>query len=211
MKSYRQFCGVAKALDCVGERWTLLIVRDLLLGPRRYSDLQRGLPGITTNLLALRLKQMREAGLVDHRQLPAPAAVGIYELTEMGRELESAILALGKFGAQFMQEPSPQDRLDSRWAMLSLKRRYTGSLLNAKIEVRLDERDYALWIDTEHLRVIDGVHEEPDARVSGDFRAWFELLAGRSSLRQLLDSGRIQRSGSLRSLQQFIKAVGGVP
>jgi DNA-binding HxlR family transcriptional regulator len=104
-RSYEQYCAVAKALDVIGERWTLLILRDLVhLGPRRYTDLLEALPGIGTNLLAGRLRLLVEAGVVQRRRLPPPAATVVYELTEMGRGLEPAVIAIGRWGGQFMAE-----------------------------------------------------------------------------------------------------------
>src|SRR5688572_12731008 len=119
-RSYQQFCGLAKALDIVGERWTLLIVRELLLCPRRYTDLMSLLPGMTTNLLAKRLQEMQEVGLL------AKNEKGDYGLTEDGRELEPAIMALASWGARWMQGPAAGDTKNIGWAMLSLKRRFQG-------------------------------------------------------------------------------------
>src|SRR3712207_3261653 len=101
-RSYDQFCGLAKALDVLGERWTLLVVRELLLGPKRYSDLLEGLPGIGTNLLAARLKALEASGLVGRRRLPPPAASNVYELTERGRALEPAIFELIRWGLDLL-------------------------------------------------------------------------------------------------------------
>ena len=94
VKSYRQFCSVAKALDVVGDRWALLVVRELLLGPRRYTDLLEGLPGIGTNVLSIRLRELRAAGIVTRRRLPAPAPATVYELTDDGLELRTVLQAL---------------------------------------------------------------------------------------------------------------------
>lgn len=103
MKSYGQYCSVAKALDVVGDRWTLLIVRELLLqGPCRYRDLQRGLPGIATNLLATRLRDLEAAGIVSRAAAPPPAAASAFSLTERGRRLEGVLEALGLWGADYI-------------------------------------------------------------------------------------------------------------
>src|SRR3989304_2598093 len=99
-RSYRQYCGIARALDLVGERWALLVVRELVLGPKRFTDLQNGLPGIGTNILAARLRQLERGGVVRRRTLPPPAASAVYELTGYGRELEEIVLALGRRGGQ---------------------------------------------------------------------------------------------------------------
>jgi DNA-binding HxlR family transcriptional regulator len=106
-KSYDQYCPVAEALDVVGERWTLLIVRELLHGPQRFTDLRVGLPGIPPNLLTARLRELEEAGLIGRRELPAPAARTVYELTEEGRGLEPTIRALARWGMHRL--PPPDD------------------------------------------------------------------------------------------------------
>ena len=102
MKSYNQFCALAYALDVVGERWTLLIIRELLAGPRRFTDLIDGLPGVSTNLLTERLKSLEQRGLVRRRTLPPPAGSTVYELTCIGRGIEQAVLELGRWGSQFL-------------------------------------------------------------------------------------------------------------
>ncbi len=105
-RSYRQFCPVTMALDQVGGRWTLPIVRDLLVGPRRFTDLRRGLPGLAPNLLIDRLRELEAIGLVERAELPPPAARQVYRLTPRGRALEPVILELGRFGVDLMDRPS---------------------------------------------------------------------------------------------------------
>jgi len=110
-RTYGQHCGLARALDRVGERWTLLVVRELLVGPARYTDLRAALPGMATNLLADRLRALEAEGIVARRELPPPAASTVYELTEVGRDLEDAVHALIRWGGRWMAEPAPQDVL----------------------------------------------------------------------------------------------------
>src|SRR4051812_25476985 len=134
-RSYRQFCGLAKALDLVGERWTLLIVRDLLLGPRRYSELLRGLPGITTNLLAKRLQAMQAHGLVEPAAGGGAGAASAYRLTALGAGLEPAIHALGAWGWRRLRRPEPGDRASIDWLLVALRRRYVGGVsMTAELE-----------------------------------------------------------------------------
>lgn len=106
-RNYGQYCGVVTALELVGERWALLIVRDLLVGPRRYSDLKNGLPRIPTNILSTRLKELQEAGVI-HR-VPLARCGLVYDLTDYGRGLEDVVLALGRWGFQAMGDPAPDD------------------------------------------------------------------------------------------------------
>jgi DNA-binding HxlR family transcriptional regulator len=120
VKSYQQYCSIARALDVVGDRWVLLIVRELLaLGPSRYSDLKRGLPGIASNLLAERLKVMEAEGLLERQEAPPPIATTLYELTDRGRELQDVLLALGRWGSQRMRSgPSGADAVQPHWMAL---------------------------------------------------------------------------------------------
>src|SRR5919199_1965193 len=120
-RTYDQFCGVAHALDLVGERWALLVVRDLILGPKRFTDLRRGLPRIGTNVLAARLKELEQAGVVQRRVLPPPAASTVYELTDYGRELEGPLLALGRWGARSLGPRQDGQALRSEWFGVALK------------------------------------------------------------------------------------------
>jgi len=119
MRSYNQFCAVAKSLDVVGERWTLLIVRELLLrGPSRYTDLRNGLPGIATNLLADRLQELEKAGVVAREDAPPPIATTLFSLTNRGRELASVVRELGRWGLPLMGIQSPNDVFESHWLTL---------------------------------------------------------------------------------------------
>src|SRR5919205_2297687 len=141
-RSYDQFCGIARALDLVGERWALLVIRDLILGPKRFTDLRRGLEGIGTNVLAARLKELERGGIVQRRTLPPPAASAVYELTEYGRALEGPLLALGRWGAVSLGQRQPGQTLRSEWFGVALKaffRSEAAADLKAEIELRFDD------------------------------------------------------------------------
>jgi DNA-binding HxlR family transcriptional regulator len=120
MKSYQQYCSIARALDVVGDRWVLLIVRELLaLGPSRYSDLKRGLPGIASNLLAERLKIMESEGLVERYEAPPPVATSLYQLTARGQELQDVLRALARWGLERMQTGAEaDDAVQPQWTAL---------------------------------------------------------------------------------------------
>jgi DNA-binding HxlR family transcriptional regulator len=130
VKSYQQYCSVARALDVVGDRWVLLIVRELLaFGPSRYSDLKRGLPGIASNLLAERLKAMEADGLIERREAPAPIGTRVYQLTQRGRDLEDVLRALTRWGLPTMPSgPSEDDAVQPQWSAL-----LAGLTLTAKL------------------------------------------------------------------------------
>lgn len=115
---YSQFCPVARAVELLGERWTLLIGRELLIGPQRFSDLLRRLPGISSSVLADRLASLEERGLVARRELPPPAPAMLYELTESGRGLGPVLYELARFGLRFMDAPRPGDHSEPDWLRL---------------------------------------------------------------------------------------------
>src|SRR5437763_14966524 len=122
MRSYGQYCGLAKALDVVGDRWSLLIVRELLLRDAcRYTDLRNGLPGIATNLLATRLRELEQAGVVEREEAPPPVATTLFRLTERGRALRPALLALGLWGGPLLAEGQHGDEFRSYWIALPLE------------------------------------------------------------------------------------------
>ena len=142
-KSYHEYCGLARALDVLGERWTLLLVRNLLLGPQRYGELLLGLPGITTNLLAARLKTLLENEVVVRVDLPHGAEG--YALTKRGRSLEPSLLTLAEFGTRDMQGgPRANDHVAIQWGMVSMKRRYQGKG-RGTVQIHVDEQ--AFWLD----------------------------------------------------------------
>ncbi len=123
-RSYGQYCGLARALEIVGERWALLIVRDLLVGPRRFGQLQQGLPRIPSNILTTRLRELEEHGVVRRRVLPRPGGGVVYELTEWGRQLEPAVLSLGRWGALALGEPRPEEIVTTDGLIMALRTAY---------------------------------------------------------------------------------------
>src|SRR5215208_5285708 len=119
-RTYDQYCPVARALELVGERWTLLVARELLLGPRRFTDLMAGLPGISANVLASRLKDLDQKGMVARRTLPPPAASAVYELTDHAAGLVSVLAAMADWGMTMLGEPRPEDEVRGEWILLGL-------------------------------------------------------------------------------------------
>ena len=203
-RNYKQFCGLARALDHVGERWTLLIVRNLLLGPKRYTDLSEELPGITTNLLALRLREMESLGLVVKRKARAPVRATVYELGPMGRALEPAVMELARWGGRFMTEVG-DDTLNIGWALLSLKRRYRGGL-NLVVELDLGERAFELAFTPGYLAVTEARAVRPDLSVKGSLaaiRAWLFQRGDASALRA---GGELVVSGDEVGFQALLGA-----
>jgi len=143
MKRYGQQCSIARALDVVGERWSLLVVRELTLGPRRHRDLAAGLPGIPSNLLAARLKELQAAGVIVRRTLPPPASVPVYELTESGRALGGVLGELRTWGLAHGQEIAEGDTLQTAWVMAAAVDRATTLPEGLSGELRVDEEFYS--------------------------------------------------------------------
>lgn len=210
-RKYHQFCGVAKALDLVGERWTLLLVRDLLLGPRRYGDLLASCAGLTTNLLASRLAAMVERGLVEKVRLPPPAGTTVYQLTALGRELEPVVLALGRFGSRWLTAPEPDDVVNPRWAMVSLKRRFVPRPgLSGAIRLEIDEQAFEVRFDPSGIDVRDAIGPAGtvDATLAGPRAGWFPLFTRRAPLRAILDAGQLRQTGTGAVVEGFAEAAG---
>src|SRR5260370_31204980 len=141
-RSYDQYCAIARGLDVIGERWTLLLIRDLLLGPRRYSDLLTGMPGIGTNLLADRLRELEAAGLLERAVLPPPAGSTVYQLTEAGKNLEPVVISLGRWGSQFLGSPKKTDIMVPRAYFVAMRGVYNPQAaagLTQTYEVRITD------------------------------------------------------------------------
>lgn len=193
-RSYDQYCSAARALDVVGDRWTLLIVRELLAGPRRYTDLHADLPGVSTDVLASRLKDMERDGLTTRRRLPPPGAAYVYELTARGRELLPVLQALGEWGEGELGERRPTDAVRAHWFALPLLRALNGEGL---VEVRLDEGHFHLHVGAEDGPVYgDGpAPGEPDARLELDVDTCGAVSRGESTVTDAVRDGRITVTG----------------
>ncbi|OIV36371.1 transcriptional regulator, partial [Mangrovactinospora gilvigrisea] len=155
-RSYDQYCALSRALDVLGERWTLLIVRELLSGPRRYTDLHADLPGISTDVLAARLREAEADGLVARRRLTRPAAATVYELTERGRALLPVLGVLAEWGGPLLADRRETDAVRAHWSALPLLRRLLPVGMPGTVDVRLDEGTFHLVLDPEAPAYADG-------------------------------------------------------
>ncbi|MFF0016454.1 winged helix-turn-helix transcriptional regulator [Streptomyces sp. NPDC005374] len=193
-RSYDQYCSAARALDVVGDRWTLLIVRELLSGPRRYTDLHADLPGVSTDVLASRLKDMERDDLTTRRRLPPPGAAYVYELTPRGRELLPVLQALGTWGGPELGERRPTDAVRAHWFALPLLRSLEGEGL---VEVRLEEGDFHLHVGAQEGPAYgDGpAPGEPDARLVMDAETCGAVGRGELSLTDAVRGGRVEVTG----------------
>jgi DNA-binding HxlR family transcriptional regulator len=187
MRSYRQYCALAKALDVVGDRWTLLIVRELgLRGPCRYTDLQYGLPGIATNMLADRLREMEEGGIVRRESAPPPVATTLFQLTDRGEALAPMLVALGRWGAELMSDRADDDEFRSHWLRYPIERLLTDAAPHeppAVIELRTGDQPMLVEVGEGTVRAHPGTVEHPDVVVSGGPDVIVGLLTRRFDLR----------------------------
>jgi DNA-binding HxlR family transcriptional regulator len=182
MRSYGQYCSVAKALDVVGDRWTFLIVRELLLrGACRYTDLRGGLPGIATNMLADRLRELESAGLVRREEAPPPVATTLFHLTEAGLQLDPVLRAIGLWGVRYMTEPSEGDAFRGHWFTFPvsyfLRDRDPGGP-PASIELRAADDPVVVEVGGGTVRTRLGPAIAPDLVLAGDPQPIMGLLSG---------------------------------
>lgn len=170
-RTYGDPCGVARGLDVIGERWALLVVRDLLLGPKRFTDLRAGMPNLSPDVLSQRLRELERAGVVRRATLPPPAASQVYELTDWGRGLEPVLLGLGRWGSQAPFPPGDATlKVDS--LILALKTLYdpgrADGLAGSSFELRLGEQRFEARPNHGRLDVTRGAANNPDATIATD-------------------------------------------
>lgn len=211
-RSYSQYCGLAYALDIVGERWTLLIVRELIPGPRRFKDLVDGLPGISTNLLSERLKRLERQGLLSRRTLPPPAGSTVYELTPLGQALEKTLLELGKWGSQFVP-PSAEDAtlLHVGSYALTLKtffRPEQAQGVNETYELRIDNEVLQVQIKEGELQVQQGEALEADMILHADMPTYLGLLQRQMQPDEAISGRLIRIEGDPAALSRFLDLCG---
>ncbi|MBF4998453.1 transcriptional regulator [Nocardia sp. BSTN01] len=182
-RSYNQYCGLSRSLDLVGERWTLLVVRELMSGPKRYSDLADALDGIGTSLLANRIKQLHEDGLITREHLPPPAASQVYTLTPTGRELAAALVPLALWGMRHrLDEPRrPDENYRAEWSLVFLAALIDPADtvgVRVTVQFRLDDSAAALSIEDGAIRVTPGEVDHADTVVVTDLRTLAGLAYG---------------------------------
>jgi DNA-binding HxlR family transcriptional regulator len=204
-RSYGQYCTVARALDVVGERWTLLLVRELSTGPKRFKDLLGGLPGIGTNLLASRLKTLEGQGIVRRATLPPPAGSNVYELTELGGSLEPVIVALSRWGAKLLDFPREGEDLRAGWAavaMRSVLRLGSDGGRPGTYEFRIDGEAFHLRVgeEGEGVETRQGQAQDPDLVVTGEAETFLAVASGRLGMEEAMQSGSLGVEGDREAL-----------
>jgi DNA-binding HxlR family transcriptional regulator len=199
-RSYGQYCTVARALDVVGERWTLLLVRELSTGPKRFKDLLEGLPGIGTNLLTNRLKRLEADGIVRRATLPPPAGSNVYELTELGRLLEPVIVALSQWGARLLDTPREDDDLRAGWAAVAMRSTFKPSAMGGHpgtYEFRIDGEAFHLRVgESREVEVRQGSAPDPDLVVLGDAETFLAVASGRLRPEEAVESEALWAEGA---------------
>lgn len=199
-RSYRQYCALASALDLIGERWSMLVVRELLTGPKRFTDLQEGLPGIGTSLLAARLKTLESDGIAQRVELPPPARASAYALTEAGEELAPAVLALARWGLRWSLEEEPDQKFRPGWAVLGIRAVFDPDAahgVHATYEFRVGRDIFHVRVDDGSLEAGYGSAQHPDAVITIEPDRFAQLAAGRVDLRE----ARAQFDGDANALR----------
>jgi DNA-binding HxlR family transcriptional regulator len=211
-RPYNHYCGLASALDIIGEHWAILIVRELSAGPRRFKDLKEGLPGISTNVLSDRLRNLEQRGVVIRHMLPPPAGSIVYELTDLGRALEPTLIELGKWGSQFLPKtPDGAIVLHAGSYALMLKTFFRPELaqqLNETYELHIDGEVLQVQIAAGQLRVQQGQASPADAIFQTDIATFLALLRRQIQPEDAVAGGRVQVGGDPAALGRFLEICG---
>jgi DNA-binding HxlR family transcriptional regulator len=202
-------CGIAYASDLLGQRWALLVVRELLLGPKRFTDLRAGIPDISPNVLGQRLRELEETGIVRRRKLAPPAAVQVYELTEWGHELQPAVLALGRWASRSpgfpLEAPMGPDSLVLAMKTAFQPERAEG--VDASYELRLGEIPFNISVRGGRFEAARGEAESPDAVISSDPDTLAGVVFRGKPLGKAVQSGEVRIDGSRRGANTLFRAL----
>ncbi|GAA2578958.1 winged helix-turn-helix transcriptional regulator [Winogradskya consettensis] len=207
MRTYGQFCGIAKALDLIGDRWTLLIVRELLaLGPSRHTDLRNGLPGIASNLLVDRLRELEEAGLIRREAAPPPVATTLFTLTDRGRELDSVLRELSRWGVPLLHESPGMGTFRTHWLAQPARALTDRTPVEPPVAIQLhaeDNEDLVLEVNHGVVHTHPGRVDEPAATLTGPPKVLTALLTGGLSLHDAELEG-LQLAGELDAVRRIL-------
>jgi DNA-binding HxlR family transcriptional regulator len=207
-RGYEQYCGLARALDLVGGRWSLLIVRELLTGPKRFTEMEQGLPGIATNVLSSRLRDLEEAGLVQ-RSLISPASSSVvYGLTPYGLELEEPVVHLGMWGSKSLGTPGEDDFISPSALTLALRGAFrpdTAKGDDLVVEVRIAGDPIVVSVSGGEVTFPTGAPSKIHATLRTDPRVFAGLLAGTVDLETAVASGRMELAGAKRAARRFFE------
>jgi DNA-binding HxlR family transcriptional regulator/putative sterol carrier protein len=212
-RSYEDGCAAAHALDLVGERWALLIVRELVFGAKRFTDLRVGLPGISPNVLTLRLEELEQAAVLRRRRLLPPAATSVYELTDWGRELAPILLALGRWGVRspLMAAGLP---VSTAALMMSMQAMFDAELadgLSATVGLHLGDEHFHAVVSEEGFSVARGEAESPDVVIGGSTSALAEVIHGVRRFTEALKSAELLIEAGDKALARRFVALFPLP
>ena len=205
-RTYGDRCGVARALDVVGQRWALLIVRELLLGPKRFTDLRAGLPNLSPDVLSQRLRELEQAGLLRRRKLAPPAGARVYELTERGLALEPVVLELGRWGSE-TAFPAGAAAFGADSFVIALKTLFDPGAadgLDLTVELRLGEDGFRSRVAGGQLEIVRGNAGAPDATIASDPGTLAAVLWHGRPLAEALRTGDVEIEGSTPAVRRFL-------
>ena len=208
MRTYGDGCAIARGLDLVGERWALLVIRELLLGPKRYTDLRSGLPNASPNVLSQRLDELERAGVIRRHKLPPPAGSRVYELTDWGRELEDTMISLAHWAARSPSGLPIDARIGADSMILALRARFDPGAapgLRAGYELRLGEDRFRIEIADDEIEVSRGGTAQADATIDTDPDTLAAVLWGGQPLRAAQRSGKMTVEGDKTAVQRFMR------
>lgn len=207
-RSYGDACGISRALDVVGDRWALVVVRELLLGPKRFTDVRAGLPGLSADVLSQRLRELEESGVVSRRTLPPPAAAKVYELTPAGRALEPVLIELGRWGGANAHPPEPGSSMSLDSHLVSMRTLFDPARaegLEALVALNLGTESFTARIGAGRVEVARGDAPEADASIATDPTTLIDVLHGRRDFADAVSSGDLEVGGDEAVIARFIR------
>ena len=203
---YQQYCALARTLDVAGDRWSLLIVRELAPGPRRFTDLIDGLPGIARNLLTERLRALEREGVIARRELPPPAARQVYELTDDGRDLAEAMGPLIAWGVRRLGERKPTETFRARWpavGMAALADREAAKGVRETYQFLVDDSAFHFTVDDGSIEVHDGRAQDPAVVLTTDEGTWADVASGKISFSSATAAGALSVAGEPQAVERL--------
>ena len=206
MKTYGEFCSLALSLDVVGDRWALLVVRELSLGPRRFTDLLDGLPGVGTNVLSTRLRELEGEGIIERTRVPSPTPAVLYDLTQDGRDLKPVLDAYARWGARRLTRARADEVVKPRWFVRSLAANLSPELLDAGTSYRLeiDDERFTVRVAEDDIVATDATVDVPTATITGKLRDFFAAAKGDRPATQ-----RLETAGDRSAAKKLIAALTG--
>jgi DNA-binding HxlR family transcriptional regulator/putative sterol carrier protein len=211
---YRQYCALARTLDVAGDRWTLLIVRELTPGPRRFTDLLDGLPGVSRNLLTERLRALERAGIIARQELPPPAARRVYELTDDGRDLAVAMAPLIAWGARRLGERKPGESFRARWpavAMAGLADREAAKGVSESYQYLVGDSAFHFTVDDGSIQLHDGRVQDPAVTWTTDEETWVDIASGKITASSAAAAGALTVAGDAEAAKRLRKIFAREP